>query len=317
MPDIEATTFRSERLALLSALVDGDAAVAFRIATKLLDEGVGFEQLVTDVLAPVQHELGRRWATSDLGIADEHAASAAVEELIIRVGATLEPPRGAKVVVACSEHDMHALGSRVVASLLTLDGFRALPLGPSIPPRDLAEYLEMQAPLALALSVSVSSALANAACSIAVAHEAGVPVVAGGQAFGGREERAQRLGADAFAPTPTDALEVLRAWEVAPPESFEPAPPPVPEHDALDAVRRAMSGRAPGAVADEMTRLIAVVECALLLDEPALVADHLAWLRETALAYGIGELDIDDAVRRLHDAIPSDLARPRALLLQH
>src|SRR5690242_750051 len=103
MPDPEAPAFHTERLALLSALVDGDAAIAFRLAVKLLDEGVSFEQLVTDVLAPVQHELGRRWARNDLGIADEHAASAAVEELLIRLGATLDQPRGSKVVVACAE----------------------------------------------------------------------------------------------------------------------------------------------------------------------------------------------------------------------
>jgi methanogenic corrinoid protein MtbC1 len=313
MPDTELPAFRSERLAVLSALVDGDAATALRLAMKLLDQGVSFEQLVDDVLAPVQHELGRRWAMNDLGVADEHAASAAVEELLVRLAATLDRPHGAKVVVACAEHDMHALGSRVIASLLTLDGFRALPLGPSIPPRDLAEYLEAQEPLALALSVSVASALADAARSIAVAHEASVPVVAGGQAFDGREARARRLGADAFALAPSGALDVLRAWEVAPPETLAPAPPPVPEHDAL---RRTVTGLPPGVLADEMSRLAAVVESALLVDEPGLVADHLAWLRATAPAYGIDAPEIDDAVRRLHDAIPADLARARALLSQ-
>jgi methanogenic corrinoid protein MtbC1 len=313
MPDAEAPGFRRERLALLSALVDGDAAIAFRLATKLLDEGISFELLVTDVLAPVQHELGRRWATNDLGIADEHAASAVVEELVIRLAATLDRPRGAKVVIACAEHDLHALGSRVVASLLTLEGFRALPLGPSIPPSDLAEYLEVQRPLALALSVSVSSALADAASSITVAHEAGVPVVAGGQAFGGREARAKRLGADAFAATPGVAIEVLHAWEIAPPEKLAPAPRPIPEHVALQG---AVVGLPPGALADEMQRLVRVVEGALLVDEPELVDDHLAWLRAVAPTYGVGEAEIDDAVRRTHDSIPTDLDRARALLRQ-
>ena len=311
MPDID--TFRSERLALLSALVDGDVAIAFRLSSALLDEGVSFEQLVADVVAPVQHELGRRWATNDLGIADEHAASAAVEELVIRLAATLEPPRGAKVVIASAEHDMHALGGRVVASLLTLDGFRALPLGPSIPPRDLAEYLEMQEPLALALSVSIPSALADAARSIAVAHDTNVPVVAGGQAFAGDETRARRLGADAFAPTPADALAVLRGWEVARPDRLASVPPPVPEHDELSRLALSFPQRA---LTDEMNRLIAVIESALLVDEPALVDDHLAWLRATAPVYGISDTDVDDAVRRLHDAMPAGLHRARELLRQ-
>jgi methanogenic corrinoid protein MtbC1 len=313
MSDTDAPPFHRERLALLSALVDSDSAIAFRLATRLLDEGVSFEQLVTDVVSPVQHELGRRWALSDLGVADEHAASAAVDELLIRLATTLEPSRGSKVVVACAEHDLHALGSRVVASALTLDGFRVFQLGPSIPARDLAEYLQLQDPIALALSVSVSSALASAASSIAVAHEAGVPVLVGGQAFDTQGVRARRLGADAFTPTPTGALEVLRAWEVAPPAALAIAPPPVPERDALPL---ALPVLPPGALADETRRLVAVIESALLLDEPALVADHLAWLRETAPAYGIAEHEIDEAVRLLHDAIPADLVRPRVLLEQ-
>ena len=313
MPDTEASAFRTERLALLSALVDGDATIALRLATKLLDEGVSFEQLVTEVLTPTQHELGRRWAMNDLGIADEHAATAAVEELVIRLAATLDAPRGPAVVIACAEHDLHALGSRVVAALLKLDGFRALPLGPSIPPLDLAEYLEVQEPLALALSVSVTSALSSAARSIAVAHDVGVPVVAGGQGFGGREARARRLGADALAPTPTGAVEVLRAWQVVPPRSLAVAPAPVPEHDALAEVVPALPS---GALAEEMRRLLAVVESALLVEEPGLVSSHLAWLRETAGAYGVGQRDVDDAVHELYDAMPAGLERARALLRQ-
>ena len=46
-----------------------------------------------DVLSPVQTELGRRWAAGDLGIADEHAASAAIEDLLVRLGATAESAR--------------------------------------------------------------------------------------------------------------------------------------------------------------------------------------------------------------------------------
>ena len=65
-----------ERLAMLAALVNGDVPLAYRIAVELLAHGVPFDDIVIDVLTPVQAELGRRWATGDLGVADEHAASA-------------------------------------------------------------------------------------------------------------------------------------------------------------------------------------------------------------------------------------------------
>ena len=82
-----------ERLAMLAALVNGDVPLAYRIAMELLAYGVPFDDIVIDVLSPVQEELGRRWATGDLGIADEHAASAAVDDLLVRLGATAGDPR--------------------------------------------------------------------------------------------------------------------------------------------------------------------------------------------------------------------------------
>ena len=142
-----------ERLAMLAALVNGDVPLAYRLATELLAHGVPFDDIVVDVLSPVQEELGRRWATGDLGVADEHAASAAVDDLLVRLGATAESPSGPAVVVASAEHDAHALGGRVVASALALEGYRVMFLGASLPAADLADFLDMQQPLALALEL--------------------------------------------------------------------------------------------------------------------------------------------------------------------
>ena len=83
----------AERVAMLAALVNGDVPLAYRLALELLADGVPFDDIVIDVLAPVQAELGRRWAAGDLGVADEHAASAAVEDLLVRLGATAEQSR--------------------------------------------------------------------------------------------------------------------------------------------------------------------------------------------------------------------------------
>src|SRR5664279_2940351 len=135
-----------ERLAMLAALVNGDVPLAYGLAVELLAQGLPFDDIAVDVLAPVQAELGRRWAAGDLGIADEHAASAAVDDLLVRLGATAESPRGPSVVVASAEHDAHALGGRVVASALALDGFRVMFLGPSVPAADLGDFLDLQRP---------------------------------------------------------------------------------------------------------------------------------------------------------------------------
>lgn len=203
-----------ERFAMLAALVNGDVPLAYRLAIELLAQGMPFDDIAVDVFAPVQAELGRRWAAGDLGIADEHAASAAVDDLLVRLGATAESPRGPAVVVASAEHDAHALGGRVVASALALEGFRVMFLGASVPAADLGDFLDLQQPLALALSCSMPTALVAAARSVAAAHDLGIPVVGGGRVLA-THDRATRLGLDALARLPGDAVRILRAWELS------------------------------------------------------------------------------------------------------
>jgi methanogenic corrinoid protein MtbC1 len=306
-----------ERLAMLAALVNGDVTLAYRLATELLAQGVPFDDIVVDVLSPVQRELGRRWAAGDLGVADEHAASAAVDDLLVRLGATAEVPSGSSVVVATAEHEAHALGGRVVASALALEGFRVLFLGASVPPDDLADFLDLQQPLALALSCSIATALAGAARSVAAAHEVGVPVIGGGRALS-TEVRAARLGFDALASAPRDAVEILRAWELSHPDRLVVAPDPIPEHDALarrhhalvaTAIEASANGEAGVALAEELHRVVQVVEGALLLGESDLIDEQVDWLHHTAAAHGFSLAHVEAALMALADAMDGDLQR--------
>ena len=186
-PDRPATG--DERLAMLAALVNGDVPLAYRLAIELLAHGVPFDDIVIDVLSPVQEELGRRWAAGDLGVADEHAASAAVDDLLVRLGATAESPEWP----GCGRRERRARCARAGWSgcleRTRARGFRVMFLGASLPADDLADFLDMQQPFALALSCSIPTALVGAARSVAAAHELGVPVVGGGRALPTRGAR--------------------------------------------------------------------------------------------------------------------------------
>jgi methanogenic corrinoid protein MtbC1 len=307
-----------DRFAMLAALVNGDVSLAYRLATEFLAHGVPFDDIVVDLLSPVQAELGRRWASGDLGIADEHAASAAVDDLLVRLGAIAEIARGPAVVVATAEHDAHALGGRVVASALALAGYRVMFLGASIPAFDLADFLELHQPFALALSCSMSSSLVGAARSIAAAHELAIPVVGGGRALA-THDRATRLGFDALASVPSEAVQILRDWELSPPGHLAVAPGPIPEraafaHRGHALVSAAIEASAVGdtsasALGEELQRVLQVVESGLLVGEPVLIKDHLQWLRDTGPAHGLARTDIDAAIAALAEAMSGDLQR--------
>jgi methanogenic corrinoid protein MtbC1 len=321
---LEPDNASGARTVLLAALIDGDLGLAYDVAAGLLREGVSFETLVTEVIGPVQVEVGRRWADGDLTIADEHAATAATESLVALLVGTLAPSEGPIVVIACPESDTHSLPGRVVAATLEVRGFRAMFLGASLPAADLGEYLEHQQPMALALSVSMASALHHATESVAVAHAHGVPVIVGGQAFGTDAARSRALGADGFSIGATDAAELLDRWTVLPPEQLAGNARVHPECAVIEQVgphlTAATLDRLAGVdgsghrLAEELARVLQVVQGALSLDDPTILAEYVRALRSADRAHGLSPTLVDASIAALADAMDDRLPDSRALL---
>jgi hypothetical protein len=192
-----------------------------------------------------------------------------------------------------------------------------------VPAADLEDYLDLHRPMALALSCSMPTALVKAASSVAAAHRVGLPVVGGGRALT-TEQRAVRLGIDALARLPSDAVERLRAWELSPPDRLAAEPEPVAEQrgladrsqrlivTALDAAGRDETWS--DGLYEELARVLQVVEGTLLLDEPGLLDEHIQWLRDTGPAHGLPRASLDDALSALAAAIGGDLQRAGHLL---
>jgi methanogenic corrinoid protein MtbC1 len=314
------------RTVLLAALIDGDLGLAYDLATDLLADGVSFEVLVTDVIGPVQAEVGRRWANGDLTIADEHAATAATESLVALLSGNLAPAEGPTVVIACPDGDTHSLPGRVVAATLAIRGFRSMFLGASMPATDLGEYLEHQRPIALALSVSMASALFSATQSVRVAHALEIPVLVGGQAIGHDATRTRGLGADAFSTGPTEAAEILDRWTVLPPTELVPDAVVHPECARIGRTSPRLTAAAlddlagidassASRMAEELTRVLWVVQGALTLDDAAILAEHVAALRSADRAHGLAPALVDASIAALAGAMDDELQNARALLV--
>jgi methanogenic corrinoid protein MtbC1 len=290
------------RMAILSAVVEGDAGLALDIITGLMAEGVGFDTVLFDVIAPLQREVGHRWAEGDFRIAEEHASTGAMETVVAMLSGSFEADDDAtRLVVACAEGDTHSLPARMVAAYLGFLGHRTTFLGSSIPAADLGGYLADVRPAALVLSCALVTRLPGARASIAVAHEAGVPVLAGGQAFGTDEERAARLGADGWAAAPRKIEEVIGGWEpdteaserhaVASCGDIEAletsAAAAVDEASAIARSRLSQQGVSTAVLRTEIRPLLDAVIAGGLVDEPGLILGFSEWhgsVRSTGLA---------------------------------
>ncbi|MDQ0795776.1 B12-binding domain-containing protein [Streptomyces sp. B1I3] len=185
------------------AVIERNEHAAAQVVFTALDDGIDAEAVLLDVIAPVQARVGSEWAANRLGVAQEHAASAIAERIIAALAhhpAVRVTPRLGRVTVACVDQEWHVLPARLLAEVLTLRGWQVDFLGAQVPTPQLVAHLHSNGADVVALSSSLPARLPTAHAAITACQAAGVPVLAGGAAFGPDGRYARRLGADAWAP---------------------------------------------------------------------------------------------------------------------
>jgi len=201
--------------------VAGHRAAAVRLTLDLLDRRVSRERIVVDLLAAAQREVGQRWYRNELTPADEHVVSGVTAAALdMLMGETSSLAEGGVTVVTCAEGDFHALPAQMFGELLRENGLGVTVLGTAAPADVVAEYLVRSGADSLAVSCSIPIFFPGALLLIDAAHREGIPVIAGGLAFGVGPGRAQHLGADAWAPTAADGAAILLAWKTKPPSVY-------------------------------------------------------------------------------------------------
>lgn len=200
-------------MAFLQAILAGDRGRAIEEALRQSARGLSY--LYDAVIAPALREVGELWLSNRLSVAEEHLATAIAQSAIGAVYPHVRWPavRGPAVLVACIEGERHEIGARMVADLLALDGWRELFFGSDTPTDALAgKARELCAPV-IALSVTLSQNLPRARRCVAALREASPAsrILMGGAGIS--REAAATLGADSYANSASQAVEVARAWK--------------------------------------------------------------------------------------------------------
>lgn len=198
---------------LWGAVLAGDEYAAAAIIFAALEAGSAPEELLLDVIAPVQSKVGTEWAACRITVAQEHAATAVNDRVIAALAhhpASRRTPSAGRLVVACVDGEWHALPARLLAEVLRLRGWQVDFLGAQVPTPHLVAHVHQYGPDAVALSCSIPTRLPTAHSAIAACHAAGVPVLVGGAGFGSDGRYAHLLGADAWAPDARAAERQLR-----------------------------------------------------------------------------------------------------------
>ncbi|MFI8092217.1 B12-binding domain-containing protein [Streptomyces sp. NPDC086080] len=200
---------------LWQAVIEGGEYDAVDAVRAGLDAGWQEEDLLLDVVAAVQERIGAEWAADRITVAQEHAATAINERVIAalahRPAARPSALHRGRVTVTCVDGEWHAFPARLVAEVLRLRGWRVDYLGAQTPTPQLVAHQHHTNSDAVLLSGSIPTHLPAAHAAITACQAVGVPVLAGGRAFGEDGRWARALGADGWAPDARGAAAALEA----------------------------------------------------------------------------------------------------------
>ena len=304
-----------------------DAAGAVQYALALVDGGAAPVDVLLDVVAPAQEQVGLRWAEGAWTVAHEHAATATSESVAIAVGARIPAPAVplGHVILACAEREWHGLPARLVGYSLQAAGWRTTFLGASTSPLQFARFLDDVDADAVAISCSVAASLPAARRLIGAAREVGLPVLVGGGAFGPDDTRARALGASGWARDARTAATVLTGLVAARkrPRLDRWIAPPRRRGRARgdgDPLRRVPRRRPPalarrprdpsdeaGLAGDAVDHALHSLSAALLTDDPRLLREADDWLTALFAARGEPSTRVPSLWRSLHQTVGEPL----------
>ncbi|GAA1369765.1 cobalamin B12-binding domain-containing protein [Streptomyces beijiangensis] len=291
-----------------NSLLRQNEGMVVALARRAVEKGVSPEAFLLEVVAPAQLLIGDAWASGAIGVAQEHAATALSDRAVALVlgapqRAPVCPPVRGRITVACVEGEWHALSARLVADVLRLHGWQVTFLGAHVPTHHLRNHLRTDPPQVLALSCSMASRLPYVHAAVDTGRSAGIPVLAGGPAFGPHGARARDVGADHWCKDAPDAVEFLAAGTI----SSGGTPPYVPDPADWEEFSLLTSSRA---------RLVHDLAAGLGHPDPAHplhhthLTDHLTLLAESLASsvYLADEIVFAEAVSWL-----AAIGRPRQL----
>ena len=303
---------------LWETLEAGDPVAARGLIREQLERGVPGTALILDLLAPAQRAVGLQWQRDRWTVADEHAATAVVDAALSLIEAAIPAHSDGPLLAAtCAESEWHSLPARMAVQLLREAGAQVRFLGPSMPADHLREYLARLQPEALILSATMPTSLPGAARTIDAAHDAGVPVIAGGAAFGGDAARAERLGADGWLldlrnADPLAAVRRDLSSGAAPDwpqylalESALPAVAAAAYEVLLDRVPalRQMNASQMARTREDLAHILSFLGVSLLVDDPRVLLEFTDWLHQVLAARGVSPGAVTASYRALADQL--------------
>jgi DNA-binding transcriptional MerR regulator len=140
---------------LVTAMLDLEEE-KFEGELKAIENKIGFENTITDVIYPFLNKIGILWQTGNITPAHEHFISNLIrQKLIVSIAALPLPPKSSiRVVLFLPENELHEIALLFYHYLARKYGFRTYYLGQSVPHEDLLVVCAIHRPHILVTSIT-------------------------------------------------------------------------------------------------------------------------------------------------------------------
>jgi len=198
------------------AIMEGDAETAKVQVNTALEEKIDAAVILNEGMIAAMREVGRQFEEGEFFVPEMLISAHAMKDGMTILKPHLQQgdvkPAG-KVVIGTVRGDLHDIGKNLVALMLEGAGFEIVDLGTDVPAEDFVEAVKNEKPDIVALSALLTTTMPSMELTIEYLIQAGlrdqVKVLIGGAPV--TEEYSQQIGADAYAPDASRAVNVANS----------------------------------------------------------------------------------------------------------
>lgn len=163
------------------AIMEGERKRATGLVMDALSSGLPPAEALSEVVGTSMRMVGQAWQEAQASVAQEHRATAISEHVVqlvnyelASVPRGLRPDEAGKVLFTCVEGEWHLLPVNMAAVALGARGWDVTVLGPSAPPRDLAQLAMLSGPSVVVVTATMATSMPGAWRTVSALREAGM-----------------------------------------------------------------------------------------------------------------------------------------------
>ncbi len=205
----------------LVALLKGERKEARRVIEQALQSGRPANSVYIDIIWPIMAEIEALLRAGKINPAQEHMATRINRTIVDQLQNKLprKPVKEKKVAVACAQEDIQELGAQMIADLFESDGWDIKFLGGGLTNDDILAFVNEYGPDLLVLygcKPKQAPAIRRLIDTLKNVNAwPNMRIMLSGGVFNRAEGLCDEIGADLFASTAAQALEVARKkWQL-------------------------------------------------------------------------------------------------------